>query len=92
MERMLWLIERVKSAKFHAGDLSLDDAQLLDRPIEVDSDQIKMFWEQSALYHMGDCQHTQNIQINKVIGENEKRVLYFTGKTIQTLRPTRLIF
>ena len=29
-------------------------------------------WEQSMLYHMGDIRHTQNIQINEVIGENEK--------------------
>ena len=31
-------------------------------------------------YHMEVGQHTQNIQINKVIGENEKRVFYFMGK------------
>ena len=29
---------------------------------------------------MGDSQHTQNIQINKVIVENEKCVFYFTEK------------
>ena len=28
------------------------------------------------LYHVGDSQHTQNIQINKVIGEKEKCVFY----------------
>ena len=28
----------------------------------------------------GDSRHTQNIQINKVISENEKCVFYFTGK------------
>ena len=32
-------------------------------------------------YHGEDSQHTQNIQINKVIGENEKWVFYFTEKT-----------
>ena len=32
------------------------------------------------LYHMGGSQHTQNIQINKVIGEIEKCVFYFTEK------------
>ena len=32
------------------------------------------------LYHTGHSQHTQNIQINKVIGENEKYVFYFMGK------------
>ena len=34
---------------------------------------------------MGDSQHTQNIQINKVIGENEKCVFYFMEK------PNRLL-
>ena len=29
---------------------------------------------------MGDSQHTQNIHINKVIGENEKCVFYFMKK------------
>ena len=33
---------------------------------------------------MGDIRHTQNIQINKAIGENEKCVFYFTEKTKQT--------
>ena len=32
------------------------------------------------LYHAGDSQHTQSIQINKVIGENEKYVFYFMEK------------
>ena len=30
---------------------------------------------------MRDREHTQNIQINKVIGENEKCVFYFMEKT-----------
>ena len=29
---------------------------------------------------MGESQHTQNIQINKVIDEDEKCVFYFTEK------------
>ena len=29
---------------------------------------------------MGDSQHIQNIQINKIIGKNEKCVFYFTEK------------
>ena len=32
------------------------------------------------LYHEGDSQHIQNIQINKVIGENEKYAFYFMEK------------
>ena len=34
----------------------------------------------------------QNIQINEVIGENEKYVFYFTEKNIQTFWPTQYIF
>ena len=37
-------------------------------------------WEQSMLYHVGESQHIQNIQISKVICENEKCVFYFTEK------------
>ena len=38
---------------------------------------------------MGDSQDTQNIQINKVIGEYEKCVLYFMEKTKWTFWPTQ---
>ena len=38
------------------------------------------------LQHMEDSWHTQNIQINKVIGENE---FYLTEKTKQTFWPTQ---
>ena len=41
------------------------------------------------LYYEGDSRHTQNIQINKVIGENENCVFYFMEKTKQTFRPTQ---
>ena len=40
------------------------------------------------LYCVGDSQHTQNIQINKVTGENEKCVFYFTEKIKWTFWPT----
>ena len=40
-------------------------------------------------YHAGDSRHTQNIQINTVIGENEKYVTYFMEKTKQTFWPTQ---
>ena len=56
--------------KFHAGDFSLDDAPPLGRPVEVDSNQIEKLIKNNQ--HVGNSQHTQNIQINKVIGENEK--------------------
>ena len=43
------------------------------------------------LYYTGDSRHTQNIQINKVIGENEKRVFHITEKTRWTFWPTQEI-
>ena len=47
------------------------------------------------VYHVGDSRHTQNIQINKVIGGNEKCVFYFTEKNQQqttgTFWPTRYL-
>ena len=36
--------------KFRAGDFSLDDAPRSDRPVEVDSDQIKTLIENSQSY------------------------------------------
>ena len=70
----------------------LDDAPRLGRPVEVDSHEIETLIEnKSVLSHAGDSQHTQNIQINKVIGENEKCVFYFMEKTIQTFWPTQYL-
>ena len=69
--------------KFHAGDFSLEDAPQLGRPVEIDSNQ-DIHWEQSMLCLTRESQHTQNIQINKVLGKNEKCVSYFMEKTIQT--------
>ena len=60
-------------SKVACEDFSLEDALQSGRPVEVDSDHNQdINWEQSMLYHMGDIRHTQNIQINEVIGENEK--------------------
>ena len=42
-------------------------------------------------YHAGDSQQIQNIQINKVIDENEKHVFYGREKTIWTFWPTQYI-
>ena len=41
------------------------------------------------LYHVGDSRHTQNIQINKGIGDNEKGVFHFMEKTIRTFWPAQ---
>ena len=38
---------------------------------------------------MGDSQHTQNIQINKVIGESERCVFYFIEKNRMAFWPTQ---
>ena len=76
-------------AKFYAGDFSLDHAPWSGRSVEVDSDQIKtLFKNNQSLHHVGDSQHTQNIQINKVIGENKKCVFYFMENTKWTFWPT----
>ena len=64
-------------AKLHARDFFLDDAPWLGRPVEVDSNQIETLFENNQLYHVGDSRHTQNIQINNVIGENEKCLLFY---------------
>ena len=64
--------------KFRAGDVSLDDAPQSGRPVEVEGlSNPDINWEQSMLYHAGDSWHTQSIQINKVIGVNEKCLLFY---------------
>ena len=69
--------------KFCAGDFSLDDAPQSGRPVETD--------KRSNHDPRGeDSQPTHNIQPNKVIGENEKCVFYFTGNNYkQTFSPTQ---
>ena len=78
---VLWLIEHVKSG-LQSFVLEISCWTMLHGQV----DQLKLIaiksrhWEQSTLYQAGGGWHTQNIQINKVIGENEKRVFYFTVK------------
>ena len=55
--------------KFRAGDFSPDDDAPWSGRQRSNRD---MSWEQSTLYHGGDSWHTQNIHINKVIGEKWK--------------------
>ena len=77
--------------KFHAGDFSLDDGySKVTRPVEVDSYQIETLRTINVI-HMGDSHHTQNIETNKVIVENEKSFFYFTEKPIWTFWPTQYI-
>ena len=57
-------------ARFHAGDILLDNDPQSGRPVEVDSNQIETLIGNNQHYTMaGDSQHPQNIQINTVIGE-----------------------
>ena len=59
--------------KLHAGDFSLDDGQV---------DQLNLIavkWRHQ-LRTSNDSQPTQNIQINKVIGENEKCACFMEKK------------
>ena len=72
--------------KLHAGDFSLDNAPQSGRPVEVDNDQIEMLIENKQCWV---SRHTQNTKINKVIGENEKCVFYFTENTEHTFWPTQ---
>ena len=54
--------------KFRTGDFSLDDALWSGRPVEVDSDQIETLIENNQHSTIWE---RANIQINKVISENE---------------------
>ena len=40
---------------------------------------------------MGNSQHTQNIQINKIIGKNEECLLFY-GKTKHAFWPTQYLW
>ena len=68
--------------KVCARDFSLDDAPQSAGPDEVGSNQIETFTENHQRFNTQgiDSLHTQNILINKVIGENEKLCLLFYGK------------
>ena len=56
--------------KFCAGDFLLDDAPQSGRPVEVDSNQIETLTKTISIIPRRRQRHTQNIQINKVTGEN----------------------
>ena len=66
--------------EFHAGDFLLDKEPQSGRPVEVDSNQIETLIENNHCHTTWDSRHTQNIQINKVTGENGKLCLLFYGK------------
>ena len=62
MEKVVWVIKHVKSGLWSFRlEISLGDAPQLGRAVEVDTDQVKTLIEQSALYHLRDNWHAQNI-------------------------------
>ena len=78
-------------AKFCAGDFLLDDAPQSGRPVEVDSNQIETLTKTISIIPRRRQRHTQNIQINKVTGENETFVFCVTEKTIWTFWSTQYL-
>ena len=75
-------------AKFRARDFSLNDAPQLDRPAEVDNDQIETLIENSQCYPTREeIADILKVSRSIVIGENEKCVFYFTEKTKLTFWP-----
>ena len=68
-------------AKLGAGNFSLDYALWSGRPAEVDINQIETLIENNQHYTMWEIANLLKIsKINKIIGENEKCVFYFTEK------------
>ena len=61
MEKGLWLICQKWFAKSHAGDLLLDSAPWLGRPVEVDSNQIETLIENSQRYTMQEIAYVLKI-------------------------------
>ena len=60
--------------KFRAREFLLDNAPWSGWPVEVDSNQIETLSEHNQCYTMKEiADNTQNVQINKVICENEKK-------------------
>ena len=71
MEKVLWLIKYVKSG-FWSFVLEISRwMMLLSQEDQLKQSNRDINWEQSRLYNARDSQHTQNIQINIVIGENK---------------------
>ena len=68
-------------ARLRAGDFSPEGAPQLGTPVEVDRHRMHTLTENnqcSTRWEITDI--LKIIQINKVIGENEKCVFHFTGK------------
>ena len=67
-------MERVKSAKVPAEDFSLDDAPLLGRPVEVDSNQIETLIESNQCYTIANI-----LKISKSSVENHLHQLGYVN-------------
>ena len=73
------------SVNFCARDFLLDHASWLGRPVDINSNQIKTLIENKQCYTTWEIADKLKISINKVIGQNEQCVFYFTDKTKWTL-------
>ena len=84
MEKVLWLIECVKSGlqKFRAGDFSLDDAPQLSKPVEVDSDQIEIFTENN--------QHYTRLEISDILKISKSIKLLVKTKNVSFILQKKL--
>jgi len=69
-------------AKFHGGDLSLDDAPQSGRLVEVNSDQIETLIENNQLYTMWEIADILKISKSSV----ENPLQQTTGRNINNLR------
>ena len=83
VEKVLWLMARVKSGFPHSCWRFLTGrcSTVRETSWSWQRSNRGTNWEQSTWYHVGDSWHTQSIQINKVIDENEKCVFCFTENT-----------
>ena len=72
---MVWMYQKW-FVKFCAGDLLLDIHGQVDQ-LRLKTIKLRLWLRTINILYAGDSWHTQNIQINKVMGESEKCVIYF---------------
>ena len=80
-----WLV------KFRAADLSLEDAPLSGRPVEVDSDQIETLIENNQHYTTQEIADILKISKSIKLLVKMKSVFYFMEKTMRTVWPTQYL-
>ena len=69
------------SVKFHAGDVSLDDAPQSGRPVEVDSNQIETLIESSQRFTMQEGADKLKISKTMKLLVKMKTCVYFMEET-----------